>query len=94
MMRSAASVVPPGEVTCGAQLRQVGIGRVRHLARAVQGRRGQALRGLRLETERGAGLGHQLREQEEVRRPAAGERGDRIQRGLAVHPDHVARRPA
>ena len=91
---SAASVVPPLDVTaarCSARLPNV-----REHAAAMQRLGGQQRRGRRLQSERDSGLRQLLRQQKEIRRSAARQRGDDIQFAFSAQPHEAAgsaRRP-
>ena len=76
--RSAATVVPPGELDLLAQHRRVLAGLLEHRRGPEEGLDDELGGRGPGQPEDDAGLDHRLDDVEDVRRPAAGDRGDRV----------------
>ena len=89
--RSAATVVPAGRGDVLAQHRRVLAGLLEHLGRADEGLDHQLVGRRPRQAEQDAGLDHRLDDVEDVRRPGAADRGDRVL-VLLGHADDLAHR--
>ena len=89
---SARSVVPPLEVTCSRSIAGVSPRSRGELRRAAEGAERERARRRGVEPDFARRLLERLDEVEDVGRPAAGDRGHRVEVRLVVDPDHLAHR--
>ena len=87
---SAAAVVPPGEVTFCRSVAASSSERCSSSPEPATVSRASRAASSRRQPGGDAGLGHRLRQQEDIGRAGAGHRGDRVHQRLVAHPFDLA----